>query len=302
MYFQTLRRFPCVLLSQVPPTVRWPPRHIRSFPVVEGFGGMSVDARRGFVIVSGADFKLYAYSLKDGSPVAGFGGQGSTGSFGRDDFDDGHYFWPIGDSCVTSQGTVIVVEGYRPQEVNVTSGRHVRFYGDDVPGFQSPYRMDCGDSWIAMADYTSIALLSWSDGSIMTRLGYYGHWQELGDGAFDWIRGLQSLSDGSGTVAADVVGGRLALHFLDGRPMQSIAVKTPNGVVECDGGFIVSQSSGALAKVSLTGEVLSFGQQGSRVDQFLEPSTLAFAVDETNDSVNLIVLDEGSNRVVVYRV
>ena len=255
---------------------------------------MAVDATRGLVIVSGfKDKKLHVYSLADGALVRSLGGKGSG---------KGQFNWYFGGLCMTPRGTVLVAESEnnRLQEVNIDDGSWVRFMGEDaVP---SPGYVDCSESVIAVKNSYAVALLSWRDGSLLTRFGGAGS----GDGQLLNSGGCRLLADGSGVVVADSGNGRVCVFSLTGAFVRSLpAGDLPYDVVECDGGdsFVVANINDCVVtKVStVTGALVPYGKRGRGSGRFVCPTALAVMGASGGDGVQLVVLERDSKRVQVFR-
>ena len=296
----------CVFLPdsthQAPPAVLWPPVFARKAPCVSGHG-MALDAARGLVVVSPfiADYKLYVYSLADGSLVRSFGGQGSG---------KGQLNWSVGGLCMTPRGTLLVAESsnnrlqeVKIDEVGLFGGRHVRFVGEGL--LEEPNYVTCSESVIAVSESSQhrVTLLSWVDGSLLARFGSKGS----GDGQLDWPRGLRLLSDGSGVVVADQWNHRLCIFTATGAFVRSLPTgKHSFDVVEVDGGasFVVANHiEHTLCKVSgASGAVTPFGGRGSGNGQFNGPVALAVVPrGGSDDGVELVVLEAENGRFQVFR-
>ena len=276
----------------------WPPVYHRKGICVEG-NGLAVDLARGVVVVSGCeDMQLYVYSLKDGTLIRSFGGQGS---------DPCEFNWDEAGLCLTCRGTLLVAEcdNQRLQEINIDFGGHVRFVGERV--LEKPDYVDCNAAVIAVSETERhcVTLLSWTDGSLLTRFGSEGS----GDGQLGYCRGLRLLADGTGVVVADQDNDRICVFSTSGAFIRSLAAgKCPNDVVEVDGGasFIVTNyTDGVLTKVPADGsggKGVPFGCNGNGDGEFDWPVTLAVVPDAgEHGDVELVVLDSHNNRFQVLR-
>ena len=260
---------------------------------------MAVDAARGLVVISGytgaEDSRLFVYSLADGSLVRSFGGEGSG---------KGQFNWVNGGLCITPRGTLLVAEckNNRLQEVNIDDGGWVRFVGEGL--LADPDYVTCSKSVIAVSESIKhrVTLLSWADGSLLTRFGSKGS----GDGQLNYPLGLRLLADGSGVVVADCHNHRLCIFTATGDFVRSLPTgKNPFDVVEADGGasFLVANGGDdTLCKVSgASGAVTRFGGPGSGDGRFNSPAALAMVPRGGSDGgVELVVLDYGKNRFQVF--
>ena len=285
-------------------SVSWPPVFARQAPCVQGLG-MADDITRGLVVVSGSceselyKFKLFVYSLSNGSLVRSFGGKGT----GTAEFN-----WQFGGLCMTPRGTVLVAEAMndRLQEVNINDvtglgGEHVRFVGQGL--LRIPNFVDCSASIIAVSEtgLDRVSLLSWTDGSLLSRFGSKGSV----DGLMSWPCGLRLLSDGSGVVVADRSNNRLSIFSLSGDFVKSIATSSPWDVIECDCGasFIVTNDTvGTVSKLSaVTGAALPYGRMGSGHGEFNDPAVVAVVPRFESKGVELVVMEAGNTRFQVFR-
>ena len=255
---------------------------------------MAVDVVRGVVIVgSDSDYKLYVYSLADGSLLRSFGEKGSG---------KGQFHWGYGGMCMTPRGTLLLAEqpNNRLQELSVDDGSHVRFIIGSAK--QADY-VDCSNAAVAVSEYTlhRVTLMSWPDCRPLCHFGSQGS----GDGQLSCPYGLRLLADGSGVVVADEKNDRLCVFSMAGAFVRSVpAGSRPRDVVECDGGasfVVVSSDADKMAKVSASaGSVASFGSFGSGLGQFNTPSALA-VVASVGSGVQLVVLEAGGRRFQVFR-
>ena len=283
------------------------PVFARKSRCVRGCTGMAVDAARGLVVVSDRSDKLHVYSLEDGSLMRKFGGKGSG---------KGYFSWGDAGLCMTPRGTLLVAEKHncRLQELktdeiglfdSASGSRHVRFVGEGL--LEGPNYVTCSESVIAVSetDNNRVALLSWTDGTLLTRFGSEGGH----DGQLYWPRGLRLLADGSGLVVADFWNRRLCIFSATGAFMRSLPTGGyPYDVVEADGGasFIVAGDHMLCKMPAAGGAVTTFGgdSEGSGNGQIKLPVALAMVPrggSHRDGGVELVVLDKDNSRFEVFR-
>ena len=277
----------------------WLPVFVRSVSCVKGCG-MVVDAKRGIVVVSGADYRLHVYSLTDGSLLR---------SLGRKGDGKGEFHWEHGGLCLTSRGTVLVAERYnrRVQEVNLDDGSWVRFLGgasgELLPGF-----VDCNETIVAVSETERhrVTLLSWVDGRELARFGGVGDGAD--NGQLSGPTGLRLLPGSNDVVVADHGNDRLCVFsWALGSVWSLPAGQKPWDVVSTSGGrcFVVVDENNTVTRVSvMTGEVVPFGSTGNGEGQFSHPVALAMVPvgERGHESLELVVVLEMDNsRFQVFR-
>jgi hypothetical protein len=266
-------------------SANWPPVFALRAPCVQGYG-MCVSVKHGIVIVSGGS-KLHLYSLATGAPLPvtvvtkGFfkDKTETLPSIGQHGSGRGQFSFNYGGLSVSPDGDNVLVAEYgnnRVQEVRISDGSWVRFYGEGV--LDRPQFVDCNASVIAVSERCPrVSLLSWRDGSALAQFGSFGS----GPGQLECPCGIRLLADGRGLVVADH---RLVVFSLAGELLTAIGGKEqglngPHDVLECtlDDSFIVaSRGSHNLLKISRDGTMLGvYGHEGSGDGEFNCPSALA---------------------------
>ncbi len=205
---------------------------------------MCVALKHGLVImsefVSGGDSVLHMYSLMDGSLVRSIVRKGG----GR-----GKFVWGGGGPCVSPGGDSVLVadtNNDRVYQVRIVDGSWVRFVGEGV--LKWPECVDCNTDVIAVLEGCHrISVLSWTDGSVLTRFSKEGS----GPGQLRCPSVVRLLADGSSLVVADTLNDRLCVFALSGEFVAAVGSRKqglsfPYDVLECalDGSFIVANDRG----------------------------------------------------------
>lgn len=263
---------------------------------------MCVSLKYGLVIVSGSTlFRLYVYSLADGSFIRSVGEEG-TGK--------GQFVFNHGGMCVSPGGDSVLVAEWgndRVQEISILDGSWVRFVGEGV--LEVPQFVDCNADVIAVSEWNDrISVFSWADGTVRAQFGKRG----FDVGQLFRPFGLRLLADGSGVAVVDQGNSRLCVFTLSGECLATMGslerhpdcegdelyyflsrglctggiwtprenwFRFPYDVMEdvSDGGFVVSNHWGNnLTKLSRDGsKVEVLGKRGKKDGELDRPGILA---------------------------
>ena len=232
----------------------------------DGHGMCVANAHNAVVTSCRIDLTLHVYSMDTGDLIRRLGTAGS----GR-----GQFNFVDGGLCEASADTVMVAESEnrRVQEVRVTDGSFVAFYG--AGQLVRPQFVDCNDDVVVVSeDRDAVAVLSRIDGTHRAHVTFRGR---PGDGPLREPRGLHLL-DGHGgvdpalpgvhghgdfVVVADAWHHRVCLTALHGGYTKTIVgeatgLQTPVDVVSCGhGGLLIADTGlGDVVRTSAGGAVV----------------------------------------------